>query len=258
MKSLFIAILLFCCIACEPEKPNVKDHPPSQAQLSEIRQNAQAFISEKHPELTCQGFAFTPMTPTWVIVGASVTDKNTGNSYTKQFTAVCYAGNEDEDAPKVWVVDYATRESMNQIASHFGISEEIKQISDRSHGNDWFETYLMWHFLFNRPSVSVYNYGHPGFYSAGNAYASSTRTFVPPTSARQMFAPMIASSGGTSKAFTSGTAYRVPGSSLSGKTFTATGRSTVTVQGTRPSAATTTRSYSPPSTRSYSAPSGRR
>lgn len=206
----------------------IESTPTPSETLEQIRQVAQAFLDEHHPDLSTQGFDFTQMTPNCFLIGAKVTQKGAKYGYVKHLTAERLREvGEDEDGDAsptgnyLWVIDYADPQKMADLAGRHGFSEEVKAIHDRQFQSSasspwgersWLDDYLLWHFLFGRPSVSYYAYNNvkAGFQSRPTGY----RFYAPDRPFREEdtrpFGGIASGNGGRSMAFVSGRGWTAP------------------------------------------------
>jgi hypothetical protein len=199
--------------------------PPTPEMLEQVRAATAAFLEEHHAELHVEGVTLTPLTPNLFLVGAEVKDLLKGNTFVAQLTAerprdVDW---EDDDHAKengrlLWMVDYATAEKMQALAQRHGFGAEVDRIRDqdregRYHASwghrSWLDDYLLWHFLFHRPSA----YGfRPG--GAFTPMPSGYRFQDPghPIGAEDVarFQGAAAPTGGRSMVFLGGSAWRPP------------------------------------------------
>ncbi|HET6330435.1 MAG TPA: hypothetical protein VFF76_06555 [Holophagaceae bacterium] len=205
-------------------RKQMETNPPSPVVLEQLRQTAQDFLAEHNPEVTVQGFTFTELTPNLFLIGANVTDRVQGNVYVKQLSAERLRdadwgedGEVKETGDFLWVIDYLDAARMDALARRHGIAGEIDQVRGHNNGTStgwgqhtWLDDYLLWHFLFNRPSPMGYRYGIPGF----SAMAPGFRFYAPnrPFNGDDInpYRQAAAATGGRSAVFLNGAAWNPP------------------------------------------------
>ena len=214
--------------------------PPSPEVMDQVKAAISAFMEEHQAALLVEGTTFTPLTPNLFLVGVAVKDLVHENSYVAQLTAerlrdVAWGEDEQprENGQLLWVVDYADAQKMAALAQRHGFGPEVERIRSQDRGDgyrsswghrSWLDNYLLWHFLFHRPS----SYG----YRAGGSYSPMAPgyRFQDPghpitASDAQPFQPAAAATGGRSMVFLGGSGWRPPLVSgtpgLSGQAFLA-------------------------------------
>lgn len=195
--------------------------PEVQAQVDAA---VKAFMDERHPELQAEGSTYTPLTPNLFLVGVNVRDLLKGNSYVAQLTAERLRDGDwgDSDRPGeggrlLWVVDYADADRMRVLAQRHGFGEEVDRIRDQDRDGryrtswghrSWLDDYLLWHFLFHRPSAYGYRGGMFAPMPPGYRFHDPGNPISPQDASR--FAPAAAATGGRSMVFLGGSAWRPP------------------------------------------------
>jgi hypothetical protein len=196
--------------------------PPSPAVLEQLRSAAQDFMTEHTPGVTVQGFSFTQMTPNLYLVGVNTTDIATGRAEVQQLSAERLRdarrsedGSIEDHGDFLWVIDRLDAAKMEALAQRHGIAGEVASVRER-HGQDaswghrsWLDDYLLWHFLFHRPSPMGFGYGS-GFMPQPMGY----RFYAPQRPFQEAdvrpYQPAAAPTGGHSSVFLSGQAWNPP------------------------------------------------
>jgi len=212
--------------------------PPTPEVLEQVRTATAAFMEEHHAELGVEGVTLTPLTPNLFLVGVAVKDLLHGNTYVAQLTAERlrdgdWDGEFRENGRLLWVVDYADADKMRELAQRHGFGQEVDRIRDEDREGSyraswgrrsWLDDYLLWHYLFHRPSAYGYRPGGgfapmmPGyrFQDPGHPIAPADATH---------FQAAAAPTGGRSMVFLGGSAWRPPlistARSLPGQAFVA-------------------------------------
>lgn len=228
----------------DAQRREAETAPPTPEVLEQVKTATSGFIGEHHPELNIEGQTLTPLTPNLFLVGVAVKDLLKGNTYVAQLTAERlrdgeWDGEFKENGRLLWVVDYATEERMKDLALRHGFQGEVDRIRyedpERRHyaswgHRTWLDDYLLWHFLFHRPSA----YGwHPGGGFApmapGFRFHDPGRPITPGDA--QRFQAAAAPTGGRSMVFLGGSAWRPPSvgnvGSLPGQAFVAGPRGSI-------------------------------
>jgi len=212
--------------------------PPTPEVLAQLRTATDAFVAEHHPELHVEGATFTPLTPNLFLVGVDVKDVLHENRYVAQLTAERlrdgdWDGEFKENGRLLWVVDYASADKMRELSLRHGFGAEVDRIRDQDRDGhyraswgrrSWLDDYLLWHFLFHRPSA----YGYRG----GGAFVPMPQGYrfqdpghpIAPQDANH-FQAAAAPTGGRSMVFLGGSSWRPPSvgsvNALPGQAFVA-------------------------------------
>lgn len=195
--------------------------PPSPAVLEQLRVASQDFMTEHQADVSVQGFSFTQLTPNLYLVGVNATEGGTGNAVVRQLSAerlrdIRPAGeNTTEDRGFLWVIDKVDATKMEALAQRHGIAGEVAAVRERhpersSWGHrSWLDDYLLWHFLFNRPSPMGFGYGS-GFapHPMGYRFNAPGRPFQQEDA--RPYQSAAAATGGRSGVFLSGQAWNPP------------------------------------------------
>jgi len=200
--------------------------PPTPEVLSQVRTATDDFMKEHHPALDVESCTFTSLTPNLFLIGVSVKDVLNGNShYVKQLTAErlrdvedSWLGDQKENGQLLWVIDYADEQKMKVLAERHGFAREVDSIRNEdpsyrrscSWGHrSWLDDYLLWHYVFHRPSPMGYGPGM-GFrpMPMGFRFNDPGRP-IQPDDARP-FQSAAVPTGGRSSVFLGGSAWRPP------------------------------------------------
>ncbi len=195
--------------------------PPSPAVLEQLRAAAQDYMTEHEKEVTVQGFSFTQLTPNLYLVGANTAETATGKTGVQQLSAERLRdarkdedGNVEDHGDFLWVIDRVDAAKMDVLAQRHGIAGEVASVRERHRGDDsswghrsWLDDYLLWHFLFHRPSPMGFGYGS-GFmpHPPGYRFYAPQRPFQD-ADARPY---QGATGGGRSSVFLTGQAWNPP------------------------------------------------
>ena len=221
----------------DAQRREAETAPPTPEVLEQVRTATSAFMTEHHPELLVEGQTFTPLTPNLFLVGVEVKDLLHENKYVAQFTAERlrdgdWDGEFKENGRLLWIVDYANAEKMRELAQRHGFGEEVDRVRDQDRDGtyraswghrSWLDDYLLWHFLFHRPSA--YGYRGSGFtpMPQGYRFHDPANPIAPADATR--FQAAAAPTGGRSMVFLGGSAWRPPlistARSLPGQAFVA-------------------------------------
>jgi len=203
-------------------RKRVEVEPPSPAVLEQLRVAAQDFMTEHVKGVTVQGFSFTQLTPSLYLVGANTTETATGKAEVQQLSAERLRdarkdedGSTEEHGDFLWVIDRVDAAKMQVLAQRHGIAGEVASVRER-HGErsswghrSWLDDYLLWHFLFNRPSPMGFGYGS-GFmpHPPGYRFYAPQRPFQDADA--WPYRPAAAPTGGRSSVFLTGQAWNPP------------------------------------------------
>ncbi len=215
---------------------------PTELVLNQVRAATEAFMAEHHADLNLEGSTFTALTPNLFLVGVSVREKLRGNAYLKQLTAERLRdvapdeeGDLHENGEFLWVIDYLDAQKMQVLARRHGLESEVEAIRRQDPGyrhgaswghRSWLDDYLLWHFLFGRPSAMGFWPGQ-GFRPMAPGFRFQDPGHPMRPEDAQPFRGAAAATGGRSMVFLGGSAWRPPVASqvgpLPGQAFTARG-----------------------------------
>ena len=196
--------------------------PPSPAVLEQLRAASQDFMTEHEPLVTVQGFSFTQLTPNLYLVGANITDLETNKPAVRQLSAERLRDTRlkedhtvEDRGDTLWVIDRVDAAKMEALAQRHGIAGEVASVRERHENRSswghrsWLDDYLLWHFLFHRPSPMGFGYGM-GFAPQPQGY----RFYEPQRPFRDAdvrpYQAAAAPTGGRSGVFLSGQAWNPP------------------------------------------------
>lgn len=133
-----------------------------------FRTLVQDFITERHPELTVQGFNFTDVNSNLWIVGAQVQDRNTQQAYRKDFKVECF---QDLQGQTMWQVDYATNQTLQEAVQRQGLQAQVNQLNQTT----YLQNLMMWSYLMGRPEPVWYGYNdYSAYHYSGYGYYGFT------------------------------------------------------------------------------------
>lgn len=217
--------------------------PPTPEVLTQLRTATDDFMKEHHPGLQVEGCTFTSLTPNLFLIGVSVYDVLGGNTrYVKQLTGERMRDVEDnwlgesrENGQLLWIIDYADEQKMKTLADRHGFAHEVDAVRDTDprydHGyswghRSWLDDYLLWHYVFHRPSPMAYGPGM-GFRPMPMGYRFHDPGHPIQAEDARAFQAAAAPTGGRSSVFLGGSAWRPPlvsqVSSIPGQAFSVSG-----------------------------------
>jgi len=223
------------------QRREAEQAPPTPEVLEQVRTATRSFMDERHPELAVEGTTLTPLTPNLFLVGVAVHDPVKDNRYVAQLSAERLREGDwgDDGARLLWVVDYADEARMRELAQRHGFAPEVERIRDQDRDGayrtswgqrGWLDNYLLWHFLFHRPSAYASNPGG-GFSPMAPGYRFQDPGHPIAAADGQRFQAAAAPTGGRSMVFLGGSAWRPPPVSAvaghSGQAFVAGPRGTI-------------------------------
>lgn len=156
-------------------------------------------------------------------MGANTTDIATGKAGVRQLSAERLRdarknedGSIEEQGDFLWVIDTVDAAKMEALAQRHGIAGEVASVRERHRGENaswghrsWLDDYLLWHFLFRRPSPMGFGYGS-GFMPQppGYRFYAPQRPFQDADAKPYQAAP--APTGGRSSVFLTGQGWNPP------------------------------------------------
>lgn len=221
-----------CDTAAKRERLRIKEETarwqaetesPTPEVLAQIQAAATNYMKDKHASDSVDGYSFTSLTPNLFLVGVNL---KTANGVTiKQLSAErlreqkdAFLGGLKETGELLWVIDEVNAEKMRVLAERHGLEGEVNSIRQTNAGHThswgahtWLDNYLLWHFIFRRPSP-IYR---PAFGSGFQPMPTGYRFHDPqgmritPDDAKP-YQGASAATGGRSAVFLAGSAWKPP------------------------------------------------
>lgn len=214
-------------LAEESARRRAETEPPTEEVLAQVKAASETFMKERHGDQQAEGYSFTALTPNLFLVGVSVRNPGGDGATVRQLSAErlrdvqesWFSGDLKENGDLLWVVDDLDEVRMKTLAMRHGLNGEVNAVRDQDPGyarnqswghRSWLDDYLLWHFLFNRPS--------PMSWAPGMGWRTQPRGYrfqdpnggrIQPEDARA-YQAAAAPTGGRSSVFLGGGAWRPP------------------------------------------------